>query len=176
MKRFLIAACLLLIAADAGMPATEASFIAAANDALAKWNGAANDMQKGGILAGRTAAQCRVLAPTHNTASGWTGTVDTLDTADGGKGVLVVKIADNITLQTTNNAFGEAIDHTLIPVGSPLFATAAAMRIGQAVQFDAAFVPGSGGACLEEMSLTNSGSVEQPEYEVRFTALRPLGN
>ncbi len=133
---------------------------------------AGNDMLKGAQRVGRKKDICSALQNVR--ATNWVGTVLTLSSNSAGKGVFAVKIAEGISLETTNNEFSESIDDlkTLIEPNSPVYSQVSSLRDGQTVVFSGMFEP-SDDDCLHEESLTQEGSMTSPAFLFRFEAVSP---
>jgi hypothetical protein len=149
----------------------EAALIEAVKAAMKQYEDGQNDMQKGASRPIRARAICAALPDLR--AHDWTGTIDTLDTNGEGKGVLSIRLDDNVHVETWNNALSDVVDKTLIDPASPLFEVASKMHKGQRVRFSGIF-PASETDCIEEHSLTLTGSITDPAFVVRFEALTPL--
>src|SRR4051812_28897335 len=63
-------------------------------------------------------------------------------------------------------------DQTLIDPGSALFAKISTLKVGQKVVFSGTFTR-SETDCIKETSLTLSGSINKPEFILRFSEVRP---
>ena len=98
--------------------------------------------------------------------------MEQLSSNSEGKGVLYIKLAENVHVETTNNSLSEALsgNSTLIEPGSALFEKLSRMKVGDEVRFSGQFFP-SKLDCVEETSLTLSGSMTDPEFLMRFTAV-----
>jgi hypothetical protein len=159
-------------------PDTEAWVIKTVADFAVKFAAAPNDMAKGVIRSERGHTLCSPpsqFIPLKGTIRDWTGTVTQLDATGDGRGILSVKIAPAITLQTTNNSFSEAATNTptLIPARSPLLAAVSKLAVGQKVRFSGNLYP-SVQDCMEESSITTEGSMTDPEFLFRFTEVAPI--
>jgi hypothetical protein len=148
-------------------PATESAFVAAVVQARQQYNAAANDMQQGGIRATRKTAICQALRGLSVT--GWVGTIYEATTNGDGNGVVEITIAPDVYVMTWNNSLSDVLDHTLIPAGSAVFNAFARMKKGDAVKFSGIFMRGDTD-CVEESSMSMSGSMTEPEFPMRFTA------
>jgi hypothetical protein len=104
-------------------------------------------------------------------AQEWTGTVAKLSSSSGGKGVLVVSIGPQITVATTNNDFSDSFNHSLMDPASDVFRQALTLSQGQRITFSGFFLP-STTDCVEERSLTQQGSMTDPEFDFRFTDIQ----
>jgi hypothetical protein len=70
-----------------------------------------------------------------------------------------------------NNGFSDALmsQPTLIPVGSPVWSSAVHLKEGDRVRFSGRFLPGSD--YINEVSLTTSGSMADPEFLMHFISI-----
>lgn len=150
------------------MPADQAAFIAAVEASIRAYRAAANDMVRGGERAKRAQSLCA----THKALAvrNWIGWVETLSSNNDGRGVLAVRIARDVTVKTWNNALSDMDDRTLLDPASAVFQAASAMRRGTAVRFSGSFLR-SDTDCFREGSVTQDGSMRDPEFIFRFTAL-----
>jgi hypothetical protein len=144
----------------------EAAFISAIGDAKSEYNNGSNDLIKGAARVHRRERLCQLVQ--SMAVRGWTGTVAELSSSSSGKGVLVVSIGPQITVATTNNDFSDSIDHTLLDPSSNVFKQAVSLSKGQRVSFSGFFLP-SKTDCVEERSLTQDGSMTDPEFNFRFS-------
>lgn len=151
------------------MPADEAKFIAGVQAARSAYNSAPNDMAKGGTRADRRRAICEALSGSAS-ANQWTGTIAKLSSNGDGKGVLYISIADDVTIGTWNNALSDIEDNTLMDQSSPAFKAASAMKEGDKVVFSGTFIP-SETDCIRETSMTLEGSMQEPEFLIRFESV-----
>lgn len=157
----------------AEMPAEQAALIAAVEKARELYDAAGNDMAKGAARSGRAKAVCAALKKSKLKAKDWIGTITNLDANGDGLGILQVEIAPGVSVKTYNNSFSDIGSNTLIPPDSPVFAAASSLSEGTNVRFSGTFLQ-SQTDCILEASLTLSGSVEEPEYIFRFSAIAPV--
>lgn len=157
-------------AAAAPLPEIESSFIQLVSQAQTDSAAALNDMQRGGIKAKRDHALCALLAGERGTVSNWIGTVSIIDSNGDGKGVLGIKIANDLTISTVNNALSNTLYPSLIEPGSEIFTTASAMTVGQPIMFSGSFFRDDE-ACFAESSLTLHGNLGEPDFLFRFSAV-----
>ena len=78
---------------------------------------------------------------------------------------------DWITIQTANNAFSGALDGTLISAGSQLYEQLSRLSVGQRVIVSGRF-RSSDQDYLREASLTEAGSMNEPEFLFAFASVR----
>ena len=153
------------------MPTDQASFIGAIANSQRAYHKARNEMAKGGTRTERRRAICASLKGIS--VQNWIGTVSQATSANDGRGVLAVRIGDSLQLATDNNSFSDAFFHTLIEPGSTLFKSAVELGSGDAVQFSGTFFQDDKD-CIKEESLTLDGSMTEPEFLFRFTAVKKL--
>jgi len=157
------------------LPADEAAFIAAINDARAVYGGAANDMAKGAARVGRKGAVCAALKSGKGVVKDWVGQIAKLSSNTDGKGVLVISIAEHASISTLNNEFSDAEYKTLIDPASEVYQRAVQMKEGDTVVFSGNLFR-SEADCAYESSVTLDGSMTEPAYILRFSKLRPSGS
>jgi hypothetical protein len=150
---------------DPPMPGDEQQFIRAVQDARTAFQQAPNEMAQGGTRAQRREAICRVLSTP--TVSGWIGHISKLGSNSDGKGVLEISLAEGLLIKTWNDDLSDISDNTLIDPSSPLFHDLSQMKVGDEVFFSGLFLP-SALDCVQEASLTLSGSMTDPEFVFRF--------
>lgn len=98
--------------------------------------------------------------------SDWTGTIDELTTNGDGDAVVTIQLDGcPCKLKTWNNSLSDIGSDTLIKNGSSLFNRILNMSTGQRVRVS--------GTILSESSLTERGSVEDPEWIVKFHDISP---
>lgn len=151
------------------VPPSEAALVRVIEDYAARYAQAPNDMARGALRPERARALCQLQL---GVVRDWIGRVETLSSNNEGKGVLGVRLSDHLEVRTTNNDLSDSLGsiHTLIDPDSPLHAQAVALHTGQLVRFSGQI--GQGGSdCLEEVSLTASGAMEDPEFLFRFSAV-----
>jgi hypothetical protein len=130
---------------------------------------AENDLQKGGVRAAREKGLCSALSSLD--VNNWIGEVSTLSSNTDGKGVLAIKIAPDVYVQTWNNAASDIMDNTLIEPSTALFSKASQLKEGQTIKFSGSFFKSSEETvgCLTESSLTLDGTLSEPEFVFRFS-------
>ena len=149
---------------------SEDQFLAIIDQASAAYDAGSNDMAKGAARPARAHSICN--AATGVQASEWRGTVETLSSNNEGKGVLTVRLSPRATVSTTNNALSDSMGmHTLIDPSSDVFRAATALHEGQAVIFSGSFAQNDKD-CFEEMSMTQEGSMHDPEFLFAFSSVR----
>lgn len=112
---------------------------------------------------------------------GWTGVISSISTDQGADFVSLDIVGEldgfEIKFRTVSNRVSDIGSGTLITQENPLFSVLAGMRVGDTVTFDATFLNDpSGERGLWEASLTEQGSMDDPEFNVRFTSIRSYGS
>jgi hypothetical protein len=153
------------------IPSGEKGLVEAVEAARRQYRDGENDMAKGAARPMRAQQICRAV--TSAAITNWTGTIDDLTTNGEGKGVISIQIAQEIYLKTFNNSLSDVMDHTLIDPASSLFQAASGLHKGQSVQFSAVLIPNATD-CFEEASLTMDGSITEPEFIMRLTAIQGI--
>jgi len=156
-----------------GPAAFQRAFVAEVLAARTAFRDAANDMEAGAVPVRRDAALCRLVRQS-GAARDWRGHVARLGAAGNGAGTLSVTIGPDVMLSTSSNKFSWADAGTLIPLDSPLYRQAVALRVGQPVRVSGTFLEDMRTrTCPVEKSLTRAGSALRPEFLFRFTAIAP---
>lgn len=153
---------------QADMPPIQGQFIKIVEDARLEYKNGANDMAKGAARPKRARSICNLIRSKR--VERWIGWVVVLSTNNDGRGILSIRVAPDIHLQTWNNSLSDIIDKTLIDPHSKVFETAASMKKGDFVKFSGSFVSGEAD-CIGEQSVTLSGSINDPEFTFRFSEL-----
>ena len=140
-------------------------------------------MQRANYLAKRSNKICKLLIKFFQSQSNpydekvidWIGKIHLIDSTFDGYGVLSVKLADDLFVQTWNNAVSEALSDkkTLIKPNSKLFNSILEMKEGQRVKFSGYFV-GSPKDCIEEQSMTQTGKLLKPEFTFQFSKISKI--
>jgi hypothetical protein len=147
------------------MPSDQLRFISALQAGRSAFRAAPNDMAKGAARPARKQQICSAVRGLQ--ATGWVGHIDTLSSNSDGKGVLSIKISDNAYVKTWNNALSDIADSTLVEPSTRFFARLITMKKGQFVRFSGSFIQ-SEVDCFKESSVTLGGSMQEPEFLMRF--------
>ena len=105
----------------------------------------------------------------------WIGTIDKepATTTKGNAYISVILHGSNIHVSIDNNEFTDLINETLIPIGSSLFDTVSEMGKGTRIIFSGLFFRDQNNKdYLDERSVTESGSMEEPEFNFKFTEIQ----
>jgi hypothetical protein len=150
------------------IPAKQQAFVDAVERARQNYDAAENDLAKGRTRNARKQAVCGLLK--SKTVEGWVGHITNLSSNEDGKGVLKIILSDHATVKTWNNAFSDVVHNTLIDPASPISQTLMSLKEGDRVRFSGTFFQ-SDVDCIHEASMTLDGSMNQPEYIIRFSSI-----
>jgi len=150
------------------MPEGQKRFIAAIESGRAAFRAGRNEMAQGASRPARATDICSAIKDAR--ASNWIGQIAKLSSNSDGLGVLQIRIAPDVHIETWGNALSDYGDNTLISPKSPVFAAAVQMENGQWVTFSGTFVRSSTD-CVRERSLTIRGSMTEPSFIMRFRSV-----
>ena len=102
----------------------------------------------------------------------WAGTINQLRTNTEGKAILSIRITPNIEVKTSNNALSDVVSNTLIEQNSQLYNKLMELSVGQEVIFSGHFF-NSDGDYIQEQSITEKGTMVNPEFLMKFTNIIP---
>jgi len=100
--------------------------------------------------------------------NGWIGTLNQLRTNTEGAAYITIKLNNNLSIGTWNNALSDIGDNTLISMDSDLYKMLINMKTGQKVIFSGSFID-SKLDHFKEKSMTIRGSMKNPEFLMRFS-------
>lgn len=146
-------------------PQSQADFISLVEKAREDLDDAETDLQESVIVRGRDKALCGVLS--SRVANKWVGEVKNVGANGEGKAYLEIEIANDIRVQTWNNALSDIFDNTLIPTSSKFFDRLVAMQKGDLVYWSAKFLSDSN-SCLKGANLTEYFYGKDPKFIVDF--------
>jgi hypothetical protein len=105
-----------------------------------------------------------------------------METTSDGSASVSITLADGVTVNTWNNAFSDDIVtqagvQTLIPQGTKLYSALSELAVGAKVTFSGEFIRSNDFATfqdsIEETSLTEEGSMTDPEFLMHFRSIKP---
>src|SRR5262249_12395097 len=159
------------IASAADMPARQQQFLSIISDFAQKYETAPNDVAKDAPRQQRALRQQRARAicgiMNHLTVTNWVGTVNTLPGTNQGRGVLAVSLDKRSTIETWNK--------TLIKPRTAVHDAAIQLSPGQTIVFSGSFFRAKGD-CITERSPTLRQAMTQPNWIMRFSAIKPAEN
>ncbi|MHA8020109.1 hypothetical protein ACX94F_08645 [Stenotrophomonas hibiscicola] len=137
-----------------------------------------NEIQKS--VAFNTCNKARTAFAATGPISGWVGRIEAISTNQGAD-VVSLRIATSVDgfdigYRTVSNRVSDIGSGSLITPDNPLFSALAGMQEGEVVEFDGEFLQDpSGDQGVWESSFTEEGSMEEPGFNLRFTAIRRPG-
>lgn len=159
---------------DSGVsiPADQAGFIRVIQKSRDQFDAAKNDLQRS--AARKSRKQDLAAAMPSLSAHDWIGTVADLTTNSEGKAVLSLNLehAQWIKVETWNNAISDVVHGTLIAMDSGLYKSLADLSEGDRVRFTGEFFRAVEDIdFLQEGSLTEQGSMQEPAFLFRFKSV-----
>lgn len=151
-------------------PSEQVEFQEARNTFFNSYENAPNEIKKSDVFNASREHTCSYKQKYGDSFSNWTGTVSTISTDQGGDEVTVFSIvSDEQGIPVVYKELG-------IKRGSPLYTQISEFSIGQKVHFTFSFEDESFSTnvkeCFDEMSITELGSLEEPEFRVSFKSIR----
>jgi hypothetical protein len=154
------------------MPPDEAAFVKIFVQSRAAWVSAPNDLARIGMRQTRAAALCK--ADPGLLANDWLGHIISVvpntvpDLAGKQSATIVIGLNADVSVATPslpllNNPA------SMVEAGTPIYATAATLPVGQRVRFSGKFF--GGGDCVDEESFTMNGGMTEPMLKIWLTAL-----
>lgn len=123
----------------------------------------------------RVVAICKAI-PTQSVVD-WRGTISALDTDPDGKVSIQVALWNNVWLGTWRTAAadssGDSAGGTRAEQASPVAGDVSQLKVGDMVSFSGSFVPRNAEDCAFEKSLTQSDSLDAPEFVFKFRSIKP---
>src|SRR5712675_2562113 len=156
------------IASAADMPAQQQQFVSIISDFAQKYETAPNGMAKDALRQQRARAICGII--NDLTVTNWVGTVNTLLGTDQGRGVLAVSLDKRSTIGTWNKKY-----NTLIKPRTAVHDAAIQLSPGQTIVFSGRFFRAKGD-CITERSPGLREAMTQPNWIMRFSAIKPAEN
>jgi len=151
-------------------PPLETQFIKVLSDADQRYSESkSNKIAQSKIFPERSAAICQLFGD-NVTVADWIGEVAVVQSW-GKKANLTVKIGDGFFFRPRlHSGYGES----MIAPSSPLFAKIEHLRRGDRVRFAGNFLSGAKIGCLRESSITEIGSIIEPEFLFNFEHVDPI--
>ena len=152
-------------------PAAEDAFLRAVEEGRQTFSNGVNDMVRGVARPKRAEALCRAVP--RGRIENWIGKMAVLTSSPGGRGVVGIEVAPKVVIATNRTDAADDRDKTLIDPRSPLFAAAAALAVGDRVQFSGTFIGGSDD-CFKEIGKDVKASLTEPEFVFRLDAIKKV--
>lgn len=154
-------------------PPQQQAFLDALDEAKTEYNEAPNELKKSAVRRNRKSKIKKVLKG-KKAIKNWVGVISELGTTGDGNAYLTVKIPESdASIQTWNNEFSDISSNTLIGPRSSLYEAVSDLSTGQKVRFSGTFRSGRLDF-VHEASLSEYGSMDEPEFIFKFTSVEPL--
>jgi hypothetical protein len=153
------------IAQSPAFPEQQQKFLSIIDDFAEKYKSAKNEMAQGAVRVQRKKAICDLFK--SPSVKDWVGTVQKLSSTSEGQGVLNVSMSQIANAATWNNSLSDIGDKTLIEPGTSLHDAAVQLNRNDTIIFSGAFIK-SDKDCFRESSLTQKGSMTDPDWIFRF--------
>jgi len=158
-------------------PQSQRQFVELNRDCATAYRAGTNEIQRS--LAFNSCNESRTQHAAKGPIRGWLGTVESIST-DQGADVVSFRISTSIdgfdiTYGTVSNRLSDSRYGSLITQTDPLFGVLANLNVGDTIAFDGEFLGDPGGRIgTWESSMTERGSMEEPEFNIRFTNVEPF--
>lgn len=119
----------------------------------------------------RVVAICKAI-PTQSVVD-WRGTISALDTDPDGKVSIQVALWNNVWLGTWRTAAADSSGGTRAEQASPVAGDVSQLKVGDMVSFSGSFIPRNDEDCAFEKSLSQSDSLDAPEFVFKFRSIKP---
>jgi hypothetical protein len=136
------------------------------------------------VVAGSNELQARLTRPARalelceffksTSVRNWTGVISHLSTDNDDRGILTIKVADDIEIGTWHSAVSDT-HRTLIEPDSAVYRSTLELRKGTPVIFSGEFFR-KDSDCLYESSVTLRASMTAPTFIFKFTNVGPISN
>mgnify|MGYP005627336819 CR=1 FL=1 len=103
--------------------------------------------------------------------SNWNGKIEAIEGVGDEYAYVSISICKNVTIKTWNNEFSDMMDKSLIHIDTELYEILLDLEKGNSVITSGSFTE-SDSDYFQEGSITNSGSLSEPEYIVHFSKIQ----
>jgi len=152
------------------IPREQVEFQEARNSYYESYQSAPNEIKKSDVFNASRKHTCTFKEQYGDTFTDWTGLVETINTDQGGDEILKFSIVSN------EQGIPVSYHELGIKRGTALYKQISEFSIGQKVHFTFNFkdeiFSTNVKECFDEASLTELGSLEEPEFTVNFKSIR----
>jgi hypothetical protein len=157
---------------SSSIPADQKAFCEAVSGFVSQYQSAPNKLKKSAVRASRK-QKLQELLPSME-FNGWVGRIEKMATTSKGNAYLKISLEGRpIEIETYNNELPDIADNILTPINSDLFNKVANSITGMMVKVSGHFLADKQDFIQEdfikEISLTEEGSMTEPEFIVKFT-------
>jgi len=152
------------------LPEQQEKFLSINDDFANKYKSAKNEMEQEALRVQRAKAICNLI--TRPQVKDWVGTVQKVSSDGEGKGVLNVSMSTIANAKTWHDFISDIGDLTLIRHGTPLHDAVVQLNRDDTIIFSGTFLRDNKN-CFRESSLTQRGSMTDPDWVFRFSSVKP---
>jgi hypothetical protein len=162
------------------IPPSEKAFISTITSFISLYNGADTEVRKTDVRFQRRQAIASCFSGLGLEFDGWVGQVKDLRTESDGEAYVSIRLrGTDVEIKTWNNSLSDTGDHTMIRRSDALYTSLRDIKEGDEVTVAGSFIEADKDY-IKEASLTEEGSMTDPEFIVRFSEIRkgvrPLEN
>ncbi|MDR3026610.1 hypothetical protein [Chryseobacterium sp.] len=158
-----------IVSTSSDFPLDQQNFIKAVEQAYSDYKEASNELKKSAIRTERGNLIKKILDGKRN-FSDWVVVVKEMHTTGKGKAYFTVKIDEtNIEMGTVNNELSNMFENSLIEQSNPIYNQISEFQKGDIVIISGSFFPSDKSDYIQELSLTEEGSMRKPEFLIKFT-------
>lgn len=182
--RMLGLALALLVSAQANAqesPPAQRQMVQTITDHARRYANAPHSLARTSIRSSRALALCQMASASQPRlqVSNFLGIIksinSSLEKVDGAYlAVVEVYLGPDIIVRSASGTMSDEGARTLISRTNPIYNQLTDMHMGQRVQFSGSFISDNDD-CFKEVSLTEGGGMQMPEFMFRFTDLRAIG-
>jgi hypothetical protein len=163
-------------AVDSSIPTPQKTFTALVDSFKAPYEGADTEIKKTNVRFNRKDALANYFSQAGSTQfQGWIGRIQKLTTESDGSAFISIQLAGtNIEIQTWNNSLSDILSHTMIQRSNPLYQSLMNLKEGDQVTITGTFIhdeDNKGPDYIGETSMTEEGSMTEPEFLARFSQI-----
>ncbi|WP_310559472.1 hypothetical protein [Flavobacterium sp.] len=149
-------------------PKTQQDFLSVLQSTENEYKEQPNELKKSAVKTKRGNLIKNALGNTRNFVE-WIGIVRNMETTSKGKAIFEVELeGTGVTIMTMNNEFSDLFGNTLIDQKNPLYNIIAELKKGDKVRVSGEFVESPENDYVYELSMTESGSMKNPDFIVKF--------
>lgn len=150
-------------------PQMQQNFLKVINDYKKMYEDAPNELKKSALRTERGIKLKEILNNSRKFDS-WFGTVTEMRTTSKGNAHFAIEIdGTSISMGTMNSELSDLMDKSLITQNNPLFNVISELKEGDKVLISGEFLDSSKKDFVLEASLTEEGSMKNPDFLVKFT-------
>ncbi|MDN3694993.1 hypothetical protein QWZ06_23535 [Chryseobacterium tructae] len=161
-----------IVDASLEFPVDQQNFIKAVEQAYSDYKDAPNELKKSAIRTERGNLIKKKVDGKRN-FSDWVVVVKEMHTTGKGKAYFIVKIdGTNIEMGTVNNELSNMFENSLIEQSNPIYNQISELKKGDVIIISGSFFPSDKNDYIQELSLTEEGSMRKPEFLIKFTKVQ----